>query len=83
MDIENISETDLMNALGDLGSSTSSIPKKEPEVDKITKDDIKEEKSSFLSEGVNISSESIESLIPLLKELLNNKTLEISIKIKD
>ncbi|HFU75320.1 MAG TPA: hypothetical protein ENK66_03655 [Arcobacter sp.] len=86
MDIDNISENDLMNALGDLGSSISSDTQNESNTIEETRPVI-EEISSLSPETtnntINVSSDSLDSLVPLLKELLANKTLEITIKIKD
>jgi hypothetical protein len=75
-----------MNALGDLGSSISSDTQNESNTIEETRPVI-EEISSLSPETtnntINVSSDSLDSLVPLLKELLANKTLEITIKIKD
>ena len=75
MEIENISEADLMSALGDMDiSSSSPQTRNEP---------LPVQKSSLSSEAIELSRDSVDGIAVLLKELLNNKTLEITIKIKD
>jgi len=73
MEIENISEADLMSALGDMDMS-SARTRNEPTPIK---------KNSLTSEPIELSRDSVDGIAELLKELLNNKTLEITIKIKD
>ena len=90
-DLDNILEDDLMDALGDLGSmvATSSdkgISSEKPVIDDITiKEPIIKKNVEAVSQSLNItaSDSSIDNIANLLRELLNNKTIEITIKIKD
>ena len=86
MDIDNILEDDLIDALGELG--VTKAPKSEvavdsPSIEEI--DDITIDAEPATEQNINISSSSsnIDDIATLLKELLNNKTIEITIKIKD
>ncbi|MCK5293438.1 MAG: hypothetical protein KAJ49_02215 [Arcobacteraceae bacterium] len=89
IDLDNILEDDLMDALSDLGIMATSSPKVENSISNI--DDITipepiiEEIKKVETQNINISSFSsdIDNIAHLLKELLNNKTIEITIKIKD
>jgi hypothetical protein len=73
VDIDNILEDDLIEALGDMGNS-SNVPLVNKTIDKTT------EKSVVNIN--NIDDTNIDEIAKLLKELLNNKTIEISIKIQ-
>lgn len=73
MDIENISEADLMSALDDMDISSSLTPK----------GTAPQKETPTPTSSMEVSKDSVDSIAVLLKELLNNKTLEITIKIKD
>ena len=102
MDIDSILENDLMDALGDMGSSVNisepvfediSIKKNAPKEIDLISNEIEENNSyeneneivntNSNSNSINLDSSNIDSIASLLKELLNNKTIEITIKIKD
>lgn len=88
MDIDNISEEDLMDALNDISIEDSSSDEKVEPIETIapveTKNDVQEEKIESVKEStLCIDGSSLDTLVPLLKELLQHKTIEISIKIKD
>jgi len=81
IDLDDINENDMLNALSDINqSSTSNIIEEDIE----PKDNInieEEPQNTNISTTIdNINSADIASLINLL---LNNKTLEITIKVKD
>ena len=83
MDLENISEEDLINALGDMSLDTKPIEKKvTPQVTNIP-EELSEPQIEKTSSSIEIDSSSIDSLAMVLKELLQNKTIEITIKVKD
>ena len=93
MDIDEILEDDLMDALGNIGElsnveikvpETSNVPLVEEDeiVDNMSKDVTEQTVSSNSTSSINIDSSNIDSIALLLKELLNNKTIEITIKIK-
>lgn len=92
IDIENILEDDLMDALSSLGSletQTTKIINKAPSIEKIDDITIPEPSidtninSEVQNINLNSSSSNIDDIARLLKELLNNKTIEITIKLKD
>lgn len=74
-ELDSLNEKDLLEALSGIGSGVNSL--------------VKEEKSSYqdISKGTNsieiLSGTNTNELAQLLSTLLNNKTLEITIKIKD
>ena len=76
MDIDSILEDDLLDALGGTSEVASS------NTDTIEPEIIKEEVVTDTSESINLDSSNIDTIASLLKELLNNKTIEITIKIK-
>lgn len=94
MDIDNISEEDLINALGDLSvgedfaaeqSSDINIDMESSQtpLETLEEENIEKPIQTSNSETVELNSDSINSVATLLKELLKNKTIEITIKIKD
>lgn len=92
MDIDNISEDDLLSALGDLSIGDSSLEKEEislpamgmeSEFNNEPLETLNNAAVSSKTSTIDINSESFDSVAMLLKELLNNKTIEITIKIKD
>jgi len=85
MDIDNISEEDLMDALNNTSIEDSSSNEKVETVTPVEiKNDVQEEKIESVKEStLCLDGSSLDTLVPLLKELLQNKTIEISIKIKD
>ena len=68
-ELDLISEKDLLDALNLEQNSSANIV--ESKVNKVN------------SEVVNISSSNVDELATLFSKILNNKTLEITIKIKD
>ena len=93
MDIDEILEDDLIDALGNMGELANveiKIPEitnvplavEEKIVDNVSKDVTEQTVSNNISSSVSIDSSNIDSIALLLKELLNNKTIEITIKIK-
>lgn len=74
--LDSISEAELLEALGD-----TSIPTPSKALDKTKKSSSTSLESS--NNSVELSSNNIEDLTKLFTQLLNNKTLEITIKIKD
>ena len=91
MDLDNILEDDLMDALSGMttpSTSITDIPKEEVtlDIDDITiPEPIVNDNVKIETQSVNISSSNsnIDDIASLLKELLNNKTIEITIKIKN
>ena len=78
-DIEDIFEEDLLNALdeNEVNISTTIVENKvEDEV--IINDDLKTN-----GDNLKINFDNVDDISELIKQLLNNKTLELSIKIKD
>lgn len=74
-ELDSLNEKDLLEALSGIGSSVNSLVKE----DKSSYQDISKETSSIeILSGTNTNE-----LAQLLSTLLNNKTLEITIKIKD
>lgn len=93
MDIDEILEDDLIDALGNMGELANveiKIPEitnvplavEEKIVDNVSEDVTEQTVSNNISSSVSIDSSNIDSIALLLKELLNNKTIEITIKIK-
>jgi hypothetical protein len=92
MEIDNILEEDLMAALDGLDMSdmsTVTLPSKD-EIKPTTTESIEEnilENSVETTPAASTSSQSIDAssldVVSLLKELLNNKSLEITIRVKD
>jgi hypothetical protein len=92
MEIDNILEEDLMAALDGLDMSdmsTVTLPSKD-EIKPTTTESIEEnilENSVETTPATSTSSQSIDAsnldVVSLLKELLNNKSLEITIRVKD
>ena len=80
--IDEIFEEDLLSALDTQKSETFEETKQEEEIDKLDSIvDISNDDISNSNELV-INSTNIDDVTSLIKELLNNKTLELSIKIK-
>ena len=88
-DLDNLNEDELMAALSDLSISDTPKSTKTASDDVIKEDidlvddanvDIQIDNEQSSAKSVNVLGGDIASL---LKELLNNKTLEITIKIKD
>lgn len=87
MDFDNISEDDLLNALGDMSIDVKpSATTEETQVTNIPEELSNPEPISTQSSSatsLELNSGSIDAIAVLLKELMQNKTIEISIKIKD
>jgi hypothetical protein len=81
MDLDNILENDLIDALGDLNAISTDTT--EPVVDDITINETIVEPTEEKTISINSASGNIDNIANLLKELLDNKTIEITIKIKD
>jgi len=77
--IDEIFEDDLLSALDTEVTTSSTI--KEPISENIEEKSNKKDDIS-ISEELKINSNNIDDVTALIKELLNNKTLELSIKIK-
>ena len=77
--IDEIFEDDLLSAL-DTEATSSSIVKED--VNEDIEEKLNKEDDISLSEELKINSNNIDDVTALIKELLNNKTLELSIKIK-
>ncbi|HIP11904.1 MAG TPA: hypothetical protein EYG97_05130 [Arcobacter sp.] len=90
MDIDSILEDDLMDALENLGDLNNIEVSKEVIEPIINEEKIEESiteetpivETTSLSSSISVESTNIDSIALLIKELLNNKTIEISIKIK-
>lgn len=93
MEIDDILEEDLLDIFNsfDGPKGTKVTLSKNESVDELSdllNEPIKETKSqsildeSVISKPLSIDSSNIDSIASLLKELLNNKTIEITIKIK-
>jgi hypothetical protein len=76
-DIEDIIEDDLLNALDDTNINTTIASS-----NNILKDEIINDKK-INKKSIEINSNNMNDISELIKQLLNNKTLELSIKIKD
>ena len=75
-ELDSLNEKDLLEALSGIGSSVNSLVKE----DKSSYQDISKETTSSIE---ILSGTNTNELAQLLSTLLNNKTLEITIKIKD
>jgi hypothetical protein len=88
VDIDNILEDDLLDALSNLGATITTSPKIEKVQEQenvsteISEQDIKTEDKS-IDANISLHSGNIDDIASLLKELLNNKSIEITIKLKD
>lgn len=101
--LDQIQESDILEALSSEQSSESEVSLKNPEeeltnipeelldpVEQIPKEEPLDnentpsiEQEDTLAKEVSISSSELNSLTSVLAELLNNKTLEITIKVKE
>jgi len=77
--IDEIFEDDLLSAL-DTEVTSPSIVKED--VNEDIKEKLNKKEDISISEELKINSNNIDDVTALIKELLNNKTLELSIKIK-
>jgi len=80
--IDEIFEDDLLNALG--SEKSEKLEESQPkEIEEVSSEEIvADEVTEFNNEELHINSNNIDDVTKLIKELLNNKTLELSIKIK-
>jgi hypothetical protein len=87
MDIDNILEEDLMAALDGMDMtdvSSVEVSKPEPKVEeKIVNESVEPQTPSIPDTSSHTIEASSMDIAALLKELLNNKSLEITIKLKD
>jgi len=91
IDIDNISEDDLLDALGSLGIETTpsaNLPETIDDIEDIqqidsTSTNIENDSSTHTEQTISIDSSNIDNIANLFKELLNNKSIEITIKLKD
>jgi len=91
IDIDNISEDDLLDALGSLGVETtpsSNLPETIDDIEDIQQIDntpstIEDDSLTHTEQTISIDSSNIDNIANLFKELLNNKSIEITIKLKD
>ena len=75
-EFDSLDEADLLAALD--GVDTESMPAKDVSVDDTTMD-----KKENDTQSLNLGSSSADDIAKLISQLLNNKTLEITIKVKD
>jgi hypothetical protein len=86
MDFDNISEEDLMSVLGDMNlGSTSTTSKAPKEITNIPDElaDLTNDNSTSVPSTLTLDGNSLDGLGEILKQLLQNKTIEITIKVKD
>ena len=81
MELDDILENEILEALSEIDNVT--VTKETQQTPTETISTTTKEEVSQNSSSVNVDASSIDQIANLLKQLVNNKTIEITIKIKD
>lgn len=79
IDIDSILENDLMDALGDI-ENLPTVDVSVPEI--VVEDEPIIETQTSTDQTMNIDNTNIDNIAQLIKDLLKDKTIEITIKVK-